>query len=149
MTTIRSLKSFFLGSIAIFALSMSPPQTNGTEESKPEPGEKSVAELQQQRLAVLQELVNVAFTAYRTGEADIAQGMQAQQQLLNAKLELAEDRESRLKILSESVELAAEWQKVAEARYRAAESSQADVLQCRARRLEAEIALVRETKDQE
>lgn len=150
MTTFQFLKPVFLSGVVISAFTMNLTRTNGTEapQSKPESAEKSVEQLQQEHLAVLQQLVEVAFEAYKVGEADIAQGMQAQQQLLDAKLELAEDRDSRLKILADAVNLATEWQKVAEAQYRAAQTSQADVLQCRANSLKAEIALLREKKEQ-
>lgn len=150
MATIRSLNPVFLFSAVIFALTISLTQSDATEApvAKSASQQKSIPELQQEHLAVLQQLVEVAFKAYEVGEADIAQGMQAQQQLLDAKLELAENREARLKILAEAVELATAWQKVAEARYRTAQTSQADVLQCRAQQLKAEIALLQEKKDQ-
>jgi len=151
MKTIRSLNPVFLMSAAIVALIITFTHSDAREApaTKTTAQQKSIAELQQERLGVLEQLVEVALKAYTVGEGDIEQGLQAQQQLLEAKLELAENRETRLEIHAKAVKLATEWQQVAEARYRAAQSSQADVLQCRANSLKAEIALQREQQERE
>ena len=147
----RFLKSALLGSVVIVALTIKLGHSGAAEapEVKSAAQQKSVADLQQERLAVLEQLVKYATNDYQSARGDFEKVLQAQQQLLEAKLELAEDHASRVKALTESVELATQSQQIAEARKQAGRGTETDVLQCKANRLKAEIALQREQQKRE
>ena len=151
MKTFHSRKTVLPMSVAILALMISFAHSAGTEarETKSAAQQKSIAELQQERLAVLDELVIFATNDYQNARAVFGKVVQAQQQLLEAQLEIAENHESRLKALKKSVELATQWQQIAEARKQAGRGTETDVLQSKANRLKAEIALHREQQKPE
>jgi hypothetical protein len=113
--------------------------------------ETSITELLQKRRAILSELVKVQTDAYGQGKVGIEAVVQAHQDLQLVTLELADDDDERIKLLEESVRLAGELQKIAEAKYNAGHASVADVLKSQADYLRAETDLLRErqmvTKD--
>lgn len=117
----------------------------GEEPTKTRPEiEQSIVKLLQKRRAVLVQLVKVQTQAYAQGEADIEAVVQAHQELLLVELELAEDHDERIELLKKAVRLATELESIAEAKYKAAEARQSDVLKSQGERLKAETDLLRE-----
>ncbi|HAW32106.1 MULTISPECIES: TolC family protein [Gimesia] len=105
---------------------------------------ESIVELLQKRQLVLSQLVRVQTEAYRNGETGIESVVQARQQLLLVKLELATSHEERIKLLERSIKLASELEKLAEAKHKSGNGSAADILSSQSDRLKVEIRLVRE-----
>lgn len=100
--------------------------------------------LQKERFDALHQVVEMVEVTYRNGRTSYDSLVQASSQLLNAELDLAKDHDARLAVLQRQVELLESWEKVAQARYEAAEDSQAAVLTAHAATLEGRIRLLRE-----
>lgn len=129
---------------AILAVALVSARGLSKELPKSEPAKQSVAELLQQRRAVLLSLVEVQTHLYQVGKADIEAVVQAHQELLLVQLELAASRDERINLLKKAVHLAMELENLAQARYKAGRATQADVLKSQAAKLKAETDLLRE-----
>lgn len=139
------LKRLGIGIFATIFVAGALIQTLGQEPPKSRPTiEISIADLLQKRRAVLSELVKVQTEAYRKGEAGIVAIVQGHQELLQVELELATDHDARIKLLKESVRLAGDLERIAEANYHAGHASAIDVLKSKAERLRTETDLLRE-----
>jgi hypothetical protein len=103
----------------------------------------------EKRRAVLFQLVKIQTEAYRQGKASLEGMVEAHQELVQVELELATTDDDRVKLLEESVQLARDLEKIATARYQAAEASQGDVLKAQAARLRAETDLLRQRQEPE
>lgn len=88
--------------------------------------------------------MKVQTNAYDQGKVGIEAAVQAHQDLQLVELELADDHDERTMLLEESVRLAGELQKIAEAQFKAGQASAADVLKSQADHLRAEVDLLRE-----
>ena len=138
---------FVIGIFAALLVTGVPFQSLGQEATKSRPAnETSITELLQKRRAILSELVKVQTNAYDQGKVGIEAVVQAHQDLQLVKLELADDHDERIKLLEESVRLAGELQKIAEAKYNAGHASVADVLKSQADHLRAKTDLLRERR---
>lgn len=100
--------------------------------------------LLKQRRETLQQLVKVTSEQYRIGRSSIDSVTRASDQLLNAELELARDRSSRIAIHNKRIDLLKDFEKIAQSQFRAGDATQEDVLAARAAALGAEIQLLRE-----
>lgn len=102
--------------------------------------------LLQERLAVVEKIHQLTVEKYKSGNANFDEVGQSAIAVLNARLELAESRHERLRILEEMISTAADLKDVATTLARAAEATQVDVLMAEAQLLQFEIALEREKK---
>ena len=122
----------------------------GTQTAKSEPGADGASArldtLLKQRREILEQLVKVTTEHYGAGQTTIESVIRAWDQLLNAKLELAEDRSARVAIHEQRTKVLKDFEKIAQAQFRAGAATQEDVLTARAARLEAEIQLLREQR---
>ena len=109
--------------------------------------ETSIVKLLRKRHAVLSQLVRVQTQAYTQGEADIEAVVQAHQELLLVELELAANHGEKIRLIRKAVRLAGELENIAEAKFKAGQASQADVLRSRAEKLRAETDLLRELQE--
>lgn len=128
-------------SLLLIGLGTAPGATGSAADSE------KLQTLLEERREVLDQAVQLAMEAYQKGEADIGSVFALQRQLLDADLELAEDREQHLELLRQHVENARVFAKSAEARYRTGVAPQSEVFTARADRLAAQIELERAKLD--
>ncbi len=135
---------FFL--LAVLTLATALIATAQTAKSEPGIDEASAKldTLLRQRRETLGQLVKVTTEHYRTGRTTIDSVIRASRQLLNAELELAEDRNARLAIHAKRIALLKDFERIVQTQFKAGDATQEDILAARAARLEAEIQLLRE-----
>jgi outer membrane protein TolC len=100
--------------------------------------------LQKERVETLKSLVELYVQYYREGKIDITPVIGAQTELVNAQLDAAEDREERIALLTERLNAVTSFLKLAEQRWMAGMSSQADVYRAKSLLLDTKIKLLRE-----
>lgn len=113
-----------------------PPLKERTEESV-----KKVKELQKERTAVLQKLVDQATTQYESGRGSYEEVLEARLQLLQAELDVAEKPSDRVALYTKAVDALKAYEELAGAQVKAGRGTSAAVLKIKARRLEVEIQL--------
>ncbi|MBN9121081.1 MAG: TolC family protein [Planctomycetes bacterium] len=113
-----------------------PPRKESVEESA-----KKVKELQKERTAVLQKLVDQATTQYESGRGSYEEVLEARLQLLQAELDVAEKPSDRVALYTKAVDALKAYEELAGAQVKAGRGTSAAVLKIKARRLEVEIQL--------
>lgn len=101
-----------------------------------------VAMVLQQRLVLLQEAAMLAHASYRQGEQRLTVVLAANQQVLEAELELAATHADRLKIRQAMLKNAETLEATVEALFKSAEASRMDLLSAQANRLRMKADLV-------
>ena len=101
----------------------------------------SVKQLREQRLAVLQEIYDLSKASFNAGEIPAERVQRAKLDVLQAKLDLAVDREERHELLKQAVMQAEQWESILVERSKAGEVTRADALQAKALVLRARIEL--------
>ncbi|MBX9626082.1 MAG: sigma-70 family RNA polymerase sigma factor [Gemmataceae bacterium] len=107
-------------------------------------GNAKIRELQQERLALLQQLADWMTEAYKGGQVPLTTVLEAQREVNAAELELCETHQERLAVLERKAELAKEIEKNTEKSVQAHSVPRANLLKARANRLQAEIELEKE-----
>lgn len=110
-------------------------------ENPPDPPE--VKQLLQERLAILTTIYKSRVEAHKSGVMSVGKVLDANAALLQAKLDLCDTKDDRLKVHAEIVELARQTVQVVEELSNAAEAPQSELLTARLRLLEARIGLER------
>src|SRR5262249_46926921 len=100
---------------------------------------KKIKELQQQRIAILKDVVEICTQVYQRGRVSFEEVLEANLQLLNAELDVAEKESDRIELYKNTVEMLKQYEQTAAAAVDAARGTQAALLKIRARRLEIEI----------
>lgn len=119
-------------------------KANPSAAGRAEESAKKVKELQKERIATLEELVNIATAQYQQGRVSSYEAVvEATMQLLKARLDAAEKEADRVALYQQSVDLLKQVEKVASARMAAGRGTNIEVLGIKARRLEVEIQLER------
>jgi outer membrane protein TolC len=111
--------------------------------ARPESTDKAKAdikELQQKRLAVLQQASDGAKLLFKNARVEFAEVLPARRELFAARIEYADTREDRLKACDEAIEDARQMLEIVQARKAAARASAVSVWQAQAFELEAQIA---------
>ena len=139
--------SIFMGGVTVLLLSLSTASFSAEKLETQESTAVSVADLQQQRLELLERLVVVAREGYLQGDINYEEFVAAQQQVISAKLEMTDDRASRLALLTESVKLAETLAKRTEELFALGKVTQREVLVYRADFLTAKIRLEQERSE--
>lgn len=103
-----------------------------------------IAHLQTERVETLRQVVVFLENMNRNGFVDIERLFAARSDLLEARLELASTKAERLMLLQEHYDLAKSDEELARARFRSGSATQVDYLQAKARRLQREVAILRE-----
>lgn len=107
-------------------------------------GGPPVAKLLDERLALLGEIVELYQAAYKSSEVSFDAVASAQRDLLQARLELANSANERVKIRREMVQVSQYIEKVTKQLFQAKQTSKPDMLKATASRLRAEADLKRE-----
>jgi hypothetical protein len=121
------------------------------KEAQPKKTEKANArtkELQQKRLAVLEEIHDSAKQLFASARTSFDEVHAAAAALLAARIEYAESQKDRIKVCDEAVQEAVEWQKFAQQMAQAGQATGIVELKAQAYLLEAQIAREKaETED--
>ena len=128
-------------SICCLWLAMAP-VAGGQDKANPK---DKLKELLQERLATGQMIHDVTVKGYTQGDPKFTldQVHEAKVKLLEARLDLAETKEQRLKVHEEAVQDAREWEEVASKIAQAGRGPPVEVLRARSYHLERRIALER------
>jgi outer membrane protein TolC len=124
-----------VGLLLVFCNSV---RTAETEKANP-----GIKELQQQRLAVLKEVHDIAERYFTNARISYDQVLAAQRELLAARLEYAETREDRIKACDDLIEEARAEMSHLEQMVRNGQATQVAVLKAQAYLLEVQIALAK------
>ncbi|HEX3655879.1 MAG TPA: TolC family protein [Pirellulales bacterium] len=100
---------------------------------------KKVKELQNERIATLKAVVETAKVLFQNGRIDFEEVIDAQLQLLDAELEVAEKASDRVALNKKMVDVLKQYEGLAESNVERARASRVVALKIKARRLEAEI----------
>lgn len=99
-----------------------------------------IKELQQKRLAVLEEIRDSAKKLFTQGVLSFEDVFETQREVLAARLEYADTRKERIKVCDEAIQEAAKWQELVKAQREAAQVTIVPVLKADAYLLEVQIA---------
>jgi uncharacterized protein (TIGR03067 family) len=102
-----------------------------------------IRKLQQERVEVLNQALEVAFTLYREGALDFRRVHSVQQDLLEAQLDLVETSEAQIEVLKSQLKIAKRSLAVAQQMFQAGATTVLDVHQARSAMLGIEIRLLR------
>jgi hypothetical protein len=102
---------------------------------------KKVKELQQQRIETLKQALEETNVLYRTARVEYGEVVDAQVQLIEAELEVAESDADRIKLYQNMVDMLKSYEQVADDLAKRAQGTHVAGLKVKARRLEAEIHL--------
>lgn len=103
-----------------------------------------LTKLRMNRVATLQQLLDLSFAGYRQGEFGIDQVLDAQHDLMEAQLEIAETPHQRIAMLERQLEITQKTLEAAEKLCAAQEVSQCDTLRAKAALMGVEIKLLQE-----
>lgn len=107
--------------------------------------ERTLSELHQEKISLLESLLEYATTQSEVGRLDTVAVFKAHSRLLKAKFAATQEREERLELLKEHVRLFDRWERLLENRLKVgASATMKDVLEVRVRRVDVEIALKKE-----
>jgi outer membrane protein TolC len=113
------------------------------EQDSREATKDKIRKLQRERVDVLHQAVQVALAFYREGAKDFRTVDSVQQDLFEAKLDMAETREEKMAVLRSQLKTAKGWLAVAEEMVQAGRTTVLDVHQARSRILSIEIRLLK------
>jgi len=100
--------------------------------------------LQDERIKLLTQTVEVLTGQYNVGAADIAQVATAESELCNALLDSTDEPEKRIALLTKQLDRANGFVKVTQIRYQSGTVSNADVYRAKSQCLDVKIKLLRE-----
>jgi outer membrane protein TolC len=129
---------------ALSAASANPQdKVNPPARERVETSAEKIKELQKERIAALEDLAVLLTKLFQSGKASYQEVLEAQSQLLKARLDAAEKDSERIALYQRCVEVLKASEELAKAQMQAARGSMAAVLAIKARRLEIEIQLER------
>ncbi|HEY4262913.1 MAG TPA: hypothetical protein VGM98_22325 [Schlesneria sp.] len=99
-----------------------------------------IKELQQQRLAILEEAREIATKLYRSARIDFDAVYAVERELFIARTTSAETQKERIDACDEAIKHAAEWRQIVETRKEFARSTEISALKSQAFTLEVQIA---------
>ena len=103
-----------------------------------------LTKLRMNRVATLQRLLDLSFVGYRQGQFPIDQVLDAQHDLMEAQLEIAETPDQRIAMLERQLKITKQTLEAAEKLRAAQEVSQCDTLRAKAALMGVEIKLLQE-----
>jgi hypothetical protein len=128
----------FLIVLAINASAAEPqPQPSGNDAA-------ALKALQEERIKVLTQLVEVLTGEYRVSTVDFNQLFSAENELCNALLDSTDEPAKRVAVLTKQVEQANDILKTTQARFEAGTASRADILRAKSLCLGVKIKLLKE-----
>ncbi len=99
-----------------------------------------VKELQQKRLAVLEEIRGAAKQLYANSRVSYEEFHAAQRELLAARIAYADTQKERIKACDDAIQEASAWQQLARAKVEASQATRVEELKANAFLLETQIA---------
>ena len=128
--------------LASFLLGLHPTST-AQESANSDATNARLQELQQERVDVLKQAVEVALELYGEGKRDFSVVRATQEDLLEAQLEMTQTRDERIRVLASQLKIAKGSLVVAEMRSRGGVTSVLDVHQAKSVVLRVEILLLK------
>lgn len=129
---------------ALLMAAASPPEKGGSpRKDQQEASARKVKELQKERIATLEKLVDQLTKLARAGRVEFAEAMEARRRLLQAELDAAEKGADRISLYKKALDSLAKYEQLANVRWQAGRATETTVLKIKARRLEVEIQLER------
>jgi len=101
------------------------------------------------RVKTLEQLVALMGRQYQVGQATVGDYLTAESELLEARVELAPDRKTRIDAIVKLVGNLKKTEVLAKERLKSGMAGQAEALRVKAARLKAEVRLARELEKQE
>ncbi len=139
------LQKSLAGAFGILLITGTIFETSGQEQAKQQPSDADeMTVVLQKRHAVLSQLLELQTASFRKGNTEIDDVFQAHRQLQRVELELAATNRDRIQRLEKSVRMAADLEKIVEAKYEAGKTSLVDLLKARAENLRIQADLLRE-----
>jgi hypothetical protein len=111
--------------------------------NKPDESAKKIKDLQKERLDVLAAMAESAGILAKQARVSLENACEAQQQLLQAQIEYADNDAQRARFYESYIEALKQYEELAKARKEGARGTEISILNARAGRLGAEIALER------
>ena len=149
LTKVRCAVALVLVALGIFAARACLLRPVSADEPAPKKAvnDSKLKTLLKARLAVAQEDATLVTRSYESGQAPIAEVLEAIRAVSDAELELCDTKAERIAILERMLKQAKEFEKIAAARVEAAAASRRETFKAKMKRLEIEIALEK-IKDQ-
>jgi outer membrane protein TolC len=116
------------------------PARTSHADDQPDPKAR-IKKLQEERLAAAKEIYDLDMKAYQRGGVSYDRARQALVTLLHARLDLAETKDERIKVMEEIVKSAKQWEESVGAMAKSGVIAGTEALRARVDRLSAEIAL--------
>ncbi|HEY4312788.1 MAG TPA: TolC family protein [Pirellulales bacterium] len=113
---------------------------NSGKPEEPGQAQPDIKKLEQQRLAILEEVCDVASKLYQNGRIEYTDVLSARRELLATRLEYAETKQDRIKACDEAIKYAGQIRDLAKARREGARGTQVEVLRVQDFELQAQIA---------
>ena len=139
---------FALVALALLAFLMQTPRA-AEEKDKPAAGATErpaakIKELLKERSKVLNKVVDLLEKQYQAGTVSINEVLQAKRAALEAKLDLSGTAAERIAVLKDAVKIAQQMVELTEARVKAGQGSEVDLLRAHALLLQCQVRLLRE-----
>jgi outer membrane protein TolC len=139
-----TIPAVVLGFIVISMLAARPALTGQPDENKSDE-QRSLAQLRKERIEIYEKIVPIILEQYRSGIAAFSDYANAQEDLINAKLEATEKPSERITLLEDELKLAKKSADMIEQAHQAgAQVTEADALRAKAHCLTIEIRLAKE-----
>ena len=139
------LQKTVAGAFALLVIAGTHFKTSGQEQAKQQRSDmEEMTVVLQKRHAVLSQLLELQTASFRKGNTEIDDVFQAHRQLQRVELELAATHKDRIQRLEKSVRMAADLEKIVEAKYEAGKTSLVELLKARAENLRIQADLLRE-----
>ena len=104
---------------------------------------KKIKQLQQERISVLMQLAEVSTKLYQNARAEAGDAVEAQQLLLSAQIDAAENDNDRIKLYENMIQELDKLEQLATAKVEAARGTHMATYRIKSQRLAAQIALER------
>ena len=128
-----------LSALILVALLIAP--AGAQEKPSIEESTKKIKELQKERIETLEKVVGRAIAQFQRATSSYQDVLEAQTQLLQARLDTAEKESERIELYTKAIELLKQTEKVAQAQIAAGRETEMAALKIKARRLDVEIKL--------
>jgi hypothetical protein len=112
--------------------------------ARPKATSDDVTTILGERLDVLRQVEGLQVEAYRRGEAPFDSVLAVQKEVIEASLELTDQKEERVRLLERLLNTMTEFERMAQQRHQAGLAVFVDVLKAKAARLKAQAELIRE-----
>jgi len=113
---------------------------NSAKSEEPQKEALTVKQLQQRRLALLEQICDIGMKLYQNGRIEYTDVLSARRELLTARLEYAETKQERIKACDEAIVFSSQMLALAKAHQEGARGTAVEVLRVQDFELQAQIA---------